>query len=159
MKISRIQSYEKYPTFQSKLLLGKGLKSETLKQAGKCLEEITTDNSNLCMEKKSNSCYLFFIENKLPKQQVGKDTIGFLLAEKEPMEIAKFLKTTIKAIQERAKYTQSSRLTDLNNPDRAAAEIYKKDEVIGKEFMTHFGSVSDGEDLTQAGEIIHVWGI
>ena len=154
MKVNCIQNNVN-PNFQARLVLSKEIKSKTLKQAGEYLSKITNDEKNLYM-KRDKLGYSFSLDSNLASQTVGRDTLGYLLAEKTPEEIAKFLKTTIKAIESRAKYGKEYRCTDIDNPARAAAEIYKQDETIGKELLTLFENKHE-DNLTLAGDVIHVW--
>ena len=101
--------------------------------------------------------YIFSLNNHNAKQIVGKDTMGYLLMEKGVEEIAEFLKTTIKAIETRTKYV-NYKCTGLDNPNRAAAEVYKKDKTIGHMLQTFFNGNYNEENLNHAGIVIHIVG-
>ena len=77
--------------------------------------------------------------------------------EKTPKEIAGFLKSVIKAINERKKFV-GAKLTEINNPNKTITEIFEQDEAIGKHAFQITLDRSGNEEYNKAADVIHVWG-
>jgi len=141
-------------SFQSKLIPLDGINAKMFNKANEQLQEMTlkSNEKKLYMWKNSEG-YVFGL--KRPKadfypattQQVGRDTMAYLLLEKGAKDIANFLKTTINVLEKRDK------IHSIEEGDFLATEMYLKEKSIAPVLKTvHGGNLN----YYRTGENIHV---